>query len=581
MKRTSSGPLLAVVFLAVAVVTGCSTLPVSGPVHTRADDDTNSVNQAPYFAPPGPTKGAGTTSIVDGFLIAIQANPPSTAVARSFLADSAKATWTPVQGTIVYDSPSLSADGGSRVQALLTGSHLLDQRGAWMGGSSATSIELPFTLIQEHGEWRIVNPPSSLPVPTSYFRSLYVPYTLYFYDRTGTVLVPTRIYLPRGEQIASNLVRGLLAGPAETATTESAFPPGTELDPGVVTNEDGLAEVPLGPGVQQLSPPDLHRLIVQLAWTLRQVPGITRLRVTSDGVAVALPDGQTEVSLTERLEYDPVSAPEDDVLGLSDGRVVRLKGSSPSPAGGPLGQPGFALRTVAHSAKLGQYAAVAASGTQVFVAPDGGATGATGVSAVVRGSENLLRPAYDRFGGLWLVDAAKSGAIVHLVAEGSDRVVRVPGVSGRRVSSFTVTRDGARLVAGIAGTSSPAIAIADIVRTGRGRVVELTGAGRIAVPGTDLGAVADLGQDGPTTVAVLTKSAAGTRHVLTVELDGSPGDRIGTPDPVPDQLAALVVSADPNLPHRAVTADGRLLELNSSGQWVRVASEILTAAYSD
>ncbi|RNL63058.1 hypothetical protein EFK50_15200 [Nocardioides marmoriginsengisoli] len=570
MTRTRLAALLAGL-LAAAVAAGCSTLPVTGPVHTRADEDTNSLNQAPYFAPPGPTPGASTTAIVNGFLLAIQANPPSTAVARSFLSDAARTTWKPVQGTIVYDGADVEEDGSQRVDVRLSGSHLLDQRGAWLGASAGSTSRLPFVLTQEHGEWRIANPPTSLPVPTSYFRSLYVPYTLYFYDRTGSVLVPTRIYLPRGEQIASNLVRGLLDGPGAAVAG---------LDSGVTTNADGIAEVGLGPEAQRLTPPDLHRLIVQLSWTLRQVPGITRLRVTADGVPVPLPDGQSDVSLTERLEYDPVTAPAREVVAISEGRVQRIERQGATPVGGPLGQPGFALRSVAQSVERGELAAVAGNGSQLYVARDRGATGATRVQTPITGAENLLRPAYDRFGGLWAVDAARGGAVVHLVTAGTDRVVRVPGISGRRISAFTVTRDGARLVAGIAGSSSTSLAVAEVVRAERGRVARVVEGGRVTVPGSNLGSIVDVGQDGPTTAAVLTLSDSGTRHVLSVELDGSPGDQIGTPDPVPDHLVALVVSPDPSLPARAVAADGRLLELTGSGQWARIASDVLTATYA-
>lgn len=568
-----------IALLAVAAIAGCSTLPDEGPVTTRADRDAS--NQAPYFAPVGPNPGGDRTAIVNGFLLAIQANPPTTAVARAFLTDRAKAVWKPDQGTVVYDSSAVVSTG-TGIRLRLTGAHLLDQRGAWLGGSTPVTVNLPLTLVKQEGEWRIANPPSALPVPASYFRSLYQPYTLYFFDRTGTVLVPSRIYVPRGEQIASTLVRGVLAGPSAqmAAWAQGAFAPGAGLTGSVATNEDGVVEIPLGPEIQRLAGPELNRLVVQLVRVLRQVPGITRLRLTSNGIAVALPGGRTEVGLSGRLDFDPISAPSDTVVGISGDRVVRIDDQVVVPAGGPLGQPGFALRSVAYSGSRDEYAAVAGNGQQVFLAADSGSTEATRVRTVLSGAANLLRPVYDRFGGLWAVDAAPAGAVVHLIKDGRDRVVQVDGISGRRISSITVTRDGARLVAGSAATTGTSILVADLVRAAPGRLVRALPARRVSVSGIDLGTVLDVAQDGGTTAAVLTRSASGTRRVISVELDGSPGSRSTPADPVPDQLVSLVAGPDPNLPLRAIATGGRLLELGGTGQWVRIASDVFTAGYA-
>ena len=87
--------------VAVLLAAGCSTLPTSGEVHTQRDGAADGPQQVPYFAPPGPAPGADRESIVRGFLLATQANPPSTSVARSFLTDQAKITWKPA-GTLVY-----------------------------------------------------------------------------------------------------------------------------------------------------------------------------------------------------------------------------------------------------------------------------------------------------------------------------------------------------------------------------------------------------------------------------------------------------------------------------------------------
>ena len=72
---------------------------------------------------------------------------------------------------------------------------------------------LDFHLVSEHGQWRIDNPVNALVVRTSFFESSFARFNLYFYDQTGRVLLPDPVFIPRGEQTATNLVRGLLAGP--------------------------------------------------------------------------------------------------------------------------------------------------------------------------------------------------------------------------------------------------------------------------------------------------------------------------------------------------------------------------------
>jgi hypothetical protein len=564
---------------------GCSTLPVSGQVHTQSAGSGEATNQAPYFEPPGPTKDDTPTGIVRGFLLAMQANPPSTAIARSFLSDHAKDTWKPNQGTIVYDAATVDS-AGAQVTARLRGAHRLSPNGSWLDGTDATTTTVPLTLVQEGGQWRIDDPPNALAVPASYFSSLFVGFDLYFWDRTGTVLVPTRVYVPRGEQTATNLVRALLEGPppAQRDVAVSAFP--AHLDVlAVVVGDAGIAEVPLGSAVLDLAPAELDRVVVQLAWTLRQVPGITRLRLTVDGAPVPLADGRTDVSVNAGAEYDPLAVPQRELLAISGGRVVEDDGTDIAPVAGPFGQPGFALRSLAWSTRDHTIAAVTTSGRRVFVAPDRGTRSAARVHAVLNGGSNVLRPTYDRFGELWLVDVTRRGAVVHVMRGRQDRVVHVEGISGRPVSAFTVTRDGSSLVAVLGTGTNPIIEVSDLVRAADGQVQRATTARTLLISGADLGPARDVAQNGATTVAVLTGTADGPDHVAYVELDGSPGPvpslDSGAPDSVPGDLGALVASPDPALALRVLTTDGRLFAFTEGEHWTRgTLSDVAGATYA-
>lgn len=579
MRRVRYGAVLSLL-AAFALVTACSTLPTSGEVRTEPGASQGTSDQVPFFVPPGPVPGADREAVVRGFLLATQANPPSTSVARSFLSERARSTWKPA-GTIVYETLALEANFGG-VVARLAGANRLDRSGSWQPSTRSTSMALGLNLVLEQGEWRISNPPTALPVPTSYFRNTYLPYLLYFFDRTGSVLVPQRVYLPRGEQVASSLVRGLLAGPApgRNESVVSAFGGHVDLDLAVVIGEDGVAEVPLSAEVQRLSRADLYRARVQLSATLRQLPGLVRIRLTVDGVAMPLIDGQSDVGLDVPPEYDPVAIPSGEVVGIVGGKVVLFDGTVTSPIGGPLGGGGFALRSVAQNVGDEVVAGVSRNGRRAYLAPTVGDRDEHRVRTVIDGATDLLRPCFDRFGNLWVVDSAKDGAIVHVISQGKDRIVEVQGVSGRKVSAFTVTREGTLLVAGLARRATPTLMVSSLVRAGRGRLVRALPAEGVLVRDADLASIVDLAQDSPTGVAVLTRSTSRSSRVFSVELDGSPGRAFvpGVPA-VPGEGASLLVGPDDQHPLLVVVADGGLLRASSPGEWIRVAAGFVAAAY--
>ncbi|MCX6397011.1 MAG: LpqB family beta-propeller domain-containing protein [Propionibacteriales bacterium] len=582
MNRRRSHALPALLLAAAVVLAGCTTLPTSGEVRTEPGAAGSGADQAPYFVPPGPKAGADRESVVRGFLLATQANPPSTSVARSFLTESARSTWKPA-GAIVYTTSSLEA-GADQVVARLAGANRIDRRGAWDAAERSPTVDLRLDLVQEQGEWRIQNPPTSLPVPTSYFRNTYLPYLLYFFDRTGTVLVPTRVYLPRGEQVASSLVRGLLVGPtpAQGGATRSAFGSGVDLDLSVVIGDDGVAEVPLSSGIQRLSRAELYRAAAQLSATLRQIPGLVRFRVTVDGVAVPLVDGQTDVGLDLAPELDPVGVPQREYVAISGGRVVTEGDDGPRPIGGPLGDEGFALRSVAQSLRTDEVAVVARNGRRAYQAPTTGDRAPGRVRTVLDGASNLLRPSFDRFGNLWLVDATRAGAVVHVIAtNGRDRVVEIAGVSGRKVASFTLTRDGASFVAGLGSVVTPTLLVSDLVRTESGRLARALPARRVAVPDAGLAVVVDLAQESATGIVVLTRSTARGNRLFSVELDGSPGRVVGTELPaVPGVVVGVLAVPDTDLPVLVVSAGGEVLRPSDPpGEWVRTAADVVAASF--
>jgi hypothetical protein len=267
---------------------------------------------------------------------------------------------------------------------------------------------------------------------------------------------------------------------------------------------------------------------------------------------------------------------------------VQDDGDTVNPMPGPFGQPGFALRSLAWSTRDHVVAAVSASGRRVFEAPDSGGRSAARVRTVLASGTDVLRPAYDRFGGLWLVDATGAGAVVHLVRNGKEREVVIPGITGQPVSAFTVTRDGTELVAVLATGTNPTVLVSGLVRDGRGRLQRALPARTLQVSGADLGPARDVAQADVTAVAMITRPDSGPDQIAVVELDGSPrmDGQVGptAPASAPGAAGSLLASPDSALPLRVVGEDHRLYTytLTDAGRWVRSPlTDVVAAAYGE
>jgi hypothetical protein len=299
------------------------------------------------------------------------------------------------------------------------------------------------------------------------------------------------------------------------------------------------------------------------------------VRITVAGAPVPLPGGGIDAPVTSGPQLDAAGPGGASLWALRGGRVVDLDPAGRDPVAGALGKPGYALRTFAVDQADRLVAGVTTNGRDVYASQTAGDT----ARRVASGS-NFLRPSYDMFGGLWLVDRTARGAKV-LYASGDDvREIEVPGVTGAQVTAFSVARDGSRMAVGYAGSPAPAVRVADILRTDEGIV---SGAGRSSTfaPGTDASRVVDIGWRDPSTLAILTRTSVESSKVTFVSSDGSPtSPALAEPTVFRGAAQAMVVAPDPALPLRLITPDQRLYTLSSNGQWPRTSSKVVAAAYA-
>ncbi len=524
----------------------CAELPDGGDVQA-GHEDAAPVDEGVRYVPPTPAAGAPPGEIVTGFLDAMLASPVQISTARSYLTPQAARVWRPDHATLMYDDARQIATDTPATVAL-TGVQRIDRDGRWRGAfdGGRTTVHLP--LVYGDGNWRLASAPDALLVRRDWFARQYDACHLYFLDATRRVLVPEPVFLPRGSQRVTALVRSLLDGPPEDSALTTRFG-GLKLADGPVTVTDGAARVELTGEPHLPTTTARTQLAAQLAWVLRQVPGIRTVQVWINGNPLTLEGGLTAVPISHGALLDPaIAGASDGLFGLLDGRPARL-GTRPEVIAGPLGA-AYPLRDVAVDplAELG--AGVRADGREVRIAPldiDG--------PVVTVAGEDFGHPTWDGFGRVWLVDRQADRARVMVVTDGRAHPVVLPGLNGRSVVDLLASRDGSRLVAAVRGRSG--MVKVSVWRLDWSNEHVVVGAPTVIL---EANGVRDIAWAGPTQVMVLTAEGA-TSRVTWTALDGAPDDLRDGPAPevFAEELRALVSSASDDAPAWAVTAAGALV----------------------
>ncbi len=559
----------------LALLSACAALPAGGPVVTEPGPEPVEQGAGSFdYTPPGPRAGSTPEELVDDFLLAMQASPQSTAIARKYLTADARAGWFPEQATLIYGSEVVESGPGV-VEVGLEETVQLDDRGTWLGRvGGARGVRLRLEVARERGEWRIANPPDALMIPRSHFESRYEQFFVYYFDPTGTVLVPEPTYLPHGEQAATQLVERLLKGPHPRLgeVLRSYIPGGTEHILSVPVSESGVAEVELNEQLLRLGPDDREMALAQLAWTLRQTPGVESMRVVVDGAPFDTRGVGTPQSLASWAQFDPsIHWASQELFGLRRGEVLAVSPAEREVVG-RFAVADLGLREIAVDLAGERLAGVSEDGTTVYLANRGRSDVPVGPGEadVVATGSGLLRPAWDVFGQLWLADRTAAGTRVRVLFDGDADPVDAPGLEGADVTHLTVSRDGSRVVAVVREGEGDRLVISRVMRGPGGKVRGLTRAVDLPLAQGGVDEIRDLAWRTPGSLAVLTGPTPVTSQVLLALVDGS-------------TAAAGVDSAAEIFPRRAVRVAaapspgtglylgdpaGRVFELGGDGQWV-------------
>ena len=517
-RKSTKGLLL---IAACALLAGCVSMPTDGPVRepqvSAATDDVPGIS----FDPRPPRDGESATDIVEGFLEAMKATPIRLTVAREFLSQQAAGTWAPEQQIVTYAEPG-TPSGETSVRMTMTDVNLYDERGAWQRAQTTQVLEVG--LVQEDGEYRIDSVPDALIVPESWFDDWYQRRSLYYFDPTSEVLVAEPVFVPRGDQSASSLVRGLVSPlpPALQGVVLSYFPAGTR-DGLSVPIVGGIAAVSLSGDPATVDEETGGRMLAQLARTLGQEQQVRAIQLSVGGRAINPSDGSSRGYLDAGDRYDPDGLrPDPDLYALDEGRVVTGGIGAFADTLGPLGTGDYDVRSVGVSISSSHVAAVSAGGTELYVAPTEAPDGE--VSRPVAGAVDLAAPGWDYRDRVWVLDRDAGQARVVVVVDGVATPLQVPGVTGRTVTRLLVSRDGSRLVAVVRGQKTDRVVSTRVLHDAAGGILGFTPPQVLPVPAEGSTRIRDIGWRTPTSISVLRNLNEELSLVRTVSVDGSPGD---------------------------------------------------------
>ena len=444
-------------FLAVLLLmslTGCATLPVSGPVRIGPDlappSDVNSF----YYSPATPVDGASETEILSGFLAAGTAPQNDYSIAREYLSEAIRATWNPNQELLIQRSTptvTLTDSGTAFVEVEVTARVDANGRYETLPPGSTRTLEYSFT--EQAGQIRLNSAPDVTIVIRPVFDVVFRSYSVFFLDQSKTALVPELRWFPANPATGTKLVNALLAGPSDwlAPAVVSAIPAGTVLSLDAVTVQQEVALVDLSARALVASLSDRSLMKAQLSATLSQLPTITRVAVSIERSAQDIPD--TQLALT--------SGTTGTLLAIGEEGMEAISGATVDPI--PDGLSFFSSRDVFQLAVSNSASKIAVStGTGVFETEL--ANPGTGVE-LVDSRTSLQAVHYDRLGKLWLV----SNSQVSVDA----KALNASWLTGQTITAFALSPEGSRAAVIVDRGGSNQVLLTSVIRSQSGTPIEL------------------------------------------------------------------------------------------------------------
>ena len=547
--------LLGGLLVAALVLTGCASIPDSGPVQ-EGDPITADAPSEVVYTPKGPVADSSQERILRDFVSAGTGPQDNYAVAREYLSSGFADAWDArASVTVRPGGGATTRVGVDQLEYTFTATATLDGGGHYVPATSSVPTSLSYSFVQEDGQWRISDAPDGTVLNPATFQSIFRAHAVYFYDATFRYLVPDQRWFLARSSTSTRIASALLDGPSTwlTGAVVSAFPEGTQLSLTAITVEDGTARVDLTSDALSASSTARARMQAQLLASFSTLSTITAVELSVESSVLDVPDLGGEAPLRDpTVDARP--------LVVADGTLGFASRSTVGPVTG-LGPVAAALAPT--SAELADDQASVVVGTDrgaVLVSSDG-------TTLLVDGRPGLAPPSLDDSGSVWTVPRDDPGAVVATSADGTAHAVTSTLPTGATVVSFRVSRDGARALALLDDEGESRLLVVALLRDSRGVPTALGPPVELSAP---TGRPVDATWADQLTVASLTDTGDGS--LVTLAEVGGTSEGSGRPS----GSATTIVGGNGTSNLEVLTAEGSVLEpRGSSWQDTGVTAQLL------
>ena len=476
----------ALLLVLVLALTGCASLPMSGPIRIGPDLAPATDSESFYYSPALPADGASQTEILAGFLAAGTAPQNDYAIAREYLEESIKSVWNPNQELLIQSSsPKVQVVSDEVATVEIEVLARIDSAGRYETLPAGTTRVLEYGFGLQNGQIRLISAPDVTMVIRPVFDVVFKSYSIFFLDQSKQNLVPELRWFPATPATGTKLVNALLAGPSSWLApfVVSAVPSGTTLSIDAVAIASRVAQVDLSAEALAVGSEDRPLMKAQFFATLSQLPNV-------DQVSISIERSTQEIADSE-LVASPLVAR--SVLALGPEGLESLTGSNlNSSSAGLAFFENKSVSLLAASSKAGALAAATDSG--VFLT--GLANPGTAVEQV-SADTSLIGLEYDQQQFLWIVS---SGDIQAIAADGELLAVSAPWLGRQQLSGFALSPEGARVAVLVKSRNRTKVLVAGVVRDANGTPIALAEPLEIA---SELQSPTLISWYNPVTVAIL------------------------------------------------------------------------------
>jgi hypothetical protein len=547
--------LVAGLVLAALVLTGCASIPDSGPVE-EGDPITADQPSDVVYTPKGPVADSSQERILRDFISAGTGPQDNYAVAREYLSSSFADAWDArASVTVRPGGGATTRVGDTELAYAFTATATLDGGGHYVPATSTVPTSLGYSFVREDGQWRISDAPDGTVLNPATFQSIFRAHAVYFYDPSFRYLVPDQRWFLGRSSTSTRIASALLDGPSTwlQGAVVSAFPDGTQLSLTAITVDDGTARVDLTSDALSASDAARARMQAQLLASFSTLSTITAVELSVESTVLDVADLGGSAPLRDpSVDARPLVV-SDGTLGFASRSAV-----SPLPGAGPV------------AAALGPTSAeVSGDLSSVVVGTNRGAllVGADGSTRLVDGRPGLAAPSLDDSGFAWTVPVDDPRAVTATGGDGTAHAVTSTLPTGPSVVAFRVSRDGTRALALLDDQGESRLLVVALLRDSRGVPTALGPPVELAAP---TGRPVDATWADQLTVASLTDTGEGS--LVSLAEVGGASEGSGRPS----GSATTIVGGNGASSLRVLTAEGSVLEpRGSSWQDTGITADLL------